>query len=177
MSIFCLWVSSRVYEGTLGGVRDNGSPRLKSHSPAPNHLPKRVVGQPYLGKLTPLHHKFVKRSRGQGEVRKTFATSSTRPYECPMSSKRQKMTAKRGRASEEPTHSYDHDKFGNESAAEKFDLILKNRSLIKEKGFTTPMTSFTKRLRIRDGGHYVYLLAQLPQVWYKNFTPISPPMY
>ena len=30
---------------------------------------------------------------------------------------------------------YDHDKFVHESAAEKFDLISKNRSFIKEKGF------------------------------------------
>ena len=52
-----------------------------------------------------------------------------------MLSKRQKMTAKRGRASEEPVHSYDHDKFVNESVAEKFDLISKNWSFIKEKGF------------------------------------------
>ena len=52
-----------------------------------------------------------------------------------MSSKRKKMTAKRGRASEEPARSYNHDKFVNESAAEKFGLISKNRSFIKEKGF------------------------------------------
>ena len=45
------------------------------------------------------------------------------------------MTSKRGRASEEPTHRYDHEKFVNESATEKFDLISKNRSFIKEKGF------------------------------------------
>ena len=37
-----------------------------------------------------------------------------------MSSKRQKMTAKRGRASEEPARIYDHDKLVNESMAEKF---------------------------------------------------------
>ena len=64
-----------------------------------------------------------------------MATSSTRPYKCPLSSKKQKMTAKRGRASEEPTHSYNHEKFVNESMAEKFGLISKNRSFIKEKGF------------------------------------------
>ena len=40
-----------------------------------------------------------------------------------MLSKRQKMTAKRGRASEEPARHYDHDKFVNEDAAVKFDLI------------------------------------------------------
>ena len=85
-----------------------------------DHLPKRVVRQPHLGKSIPLHHTFVRKSRGQGEVTKTLATSSSRPYKCPMSSKRQKMTVKRGWASEEPAHSYDHDKFVNESVAEKF---------------------------------------------------------
>ena len=48
------------------------------------------------------------------------------------------MTAKKGRASEEPVHNYDHDKFVNESVAEKFNLISKNRSFIKEKGFHHP---------------------------------------
>ena len=52
-----------------------------------------------------------------------------------MSSKRKKMTVKRGRASEEPARSYDHDKFINESAAEKFDLISKNWSFIKENNY------------------------------------------
>ena len=45
------------------------------------------------------------------------------------------MTAKRGRVSEELAHNYDHDKFFNERTAEKFGLISKNRSFIKEKGF------------------------------------------
>ena len=52
-----------------------------------------------------------------------------------MSSKRQNMTAKRGRVSKETASRYDHDKFVNESVAEKFSLISKNRSFIKEKGF------------------------------------------
>ena len=52
-----------------------------------------------------------------------------------MSSKKKKMSSKRGRASEEPAHSYDHGKFFNESTVEKFGLISKNRSFIKEKGF------------------------------------------
>ena len=52
-----------------------------------------------------------------------------------MSSKCQKMTAKRGRVSEEPARTYDHDKFFNENAAENFGLISKNRSFSKEKGF------------------------------------------
>ena len=66
---------------------------------------------------------------------KAWATISNRPYKFPMSSKKQKMSSKRSRASEEPMHSYDHDKFFNESATEKFGLISKNRSFIKEKGF------------------------------------------
>ena len=57
------------------------------------------------------------------------------PIKCPMSSKKQKLSSKISRASEEPTHGYDHNKFFNESAAEKFGLISKNRSFIKEKGF------------------------------------------
>ena len=61
-----------------------------------------------------------------------------------MSSKRQKETAKRDRASEEPTLSYNHDKFVTKSAAEKFDLISKNRSFIKEKGFHHPDDFFRK---------------------------------
>ena len=52
-----------------------------------------------------------------------------------MSSKKQKLSSKRSRASEEPTHDYDHEKFVNESAVEKFGLISKNSSFIKEKGF------------------------------------------
>ena len=56
------------------------------------------------------------------------------------------MTAKRGQASEEPTRSYDQDKFVNESATEKFDLISKNRSFIKEKGFHHPEDFFGKTI-------------------------------
>ena len=56
------------------------------------------------------------------------------------------MSSKRSRASEEPTHSYDHDKFFNESAVEKFGLISKNRSFIKEKGFHHPDDFFCKTI-------------------------------
>ena len=63
-----------------------------------------------------------------------------------MSSKKQNMSSKISRASEEPAHSYDHDKFVNESAAEKFDLISKNRSFIKEKGFHHPDDFFRKTI-------------------------------
>ena len=83
------------------------------------------------------------RSRDHIEVRQTLATISAHPY-APMSSKRQKMTAKRGQVSEEPAQSYDHTKFVNEGAAEKFGLISKNWSFIKEKGFHHPEDFFSK---------------------------------
>ena len=63
-----------------------------------------------------------------------------------MSSKRQKMTTKRGRASEEPAHCYDDDKFVNEDAAAKFGLISKNRLFIKENGFHHPNDFFRKTI-------------------------------
>ena len=75
------------------------------------------------------------------------------------------MTAKRGRASEEPARTYDYDKFVNESAAENFGLISKNRSFIKEKGFHHPEDFFRKKITDKDGGHYVNLLTPLPRVW------------
>ena len=55
-----------------------------------------------------------------------------------MLSKNKKLSLKRNQASEDPTHDYDHEKFVNESVAEKFGLISKNRSFIKEKGFHHP---------------------------------------
>ena len=60
--------------------------------------------------------------------------TSSSPYK-PNVEQAPKMTAKRGRANEEPAHNYNHEKFVNESAAERFGLISKNRSFIKEKGF------------------------------------------
>ena len=63
-----------------------------------------------------------------------------------MSSKKQKLSSKRSRASEETAHDYDHEKFVNASAVEKFDLILKNRSFIKEKGFQHPDDFFRKTI-------------------------------
>ena len=63
-----------------------------------------------------------------------------------MSSKKQKMTAKRVQASEESAHTYDHEKFVNESTIEKFSLISKNRSLIKEKGLHHPDDFFCKTI-------------------------------
>ena len=43
-------------------------------------------------------------------------------------------------------HSYDHDKFVNESTSEKFGLISKIRSFIKEKGFHHPDDFFRKTI-------------------------------
>ena len=47
---------------------------------------------------------------------------------------------------EEPSHDYDHEKFVNVGAAEKFDLMSKNRSFIKEKYFYHPEDFFRKTI-------------------------------
>ena len=52
-----------------------------------------------------------------------------------MPSKRQKVSSKKIRKVEEPAHEYDHEKFVNEGATNKFGVISKNMSFIKEKGF------------------------------------------
>ena len=52
-----------------------------------------------------------------------------------MSGKRQRLTSKWGRASEDLTPNFDLTKFVNEGAADRFGTICKNRSFIKEKGF------------------------------------------
>ena len=52
-----------------------------------------------------------------------------------MSGKRQKLTPKRGWASEDPTSNFDLTKFVNEGAADRFGTICKNGPFIKEKGF------------------------------------------
>ena len=52
---------------------------------------------------------------------------------CTMSSKRQKLSSRKSRRVEEPSDDYNHEKFVNVGAAEKFGLISKNRSFIKEK--------------------------------------------
>ena len=63
-----------------------------------------------------------------------------------MSSKKRKMSSKSSRASEEPSPAYDHDKFFNKSATEKFGLISTNRSFIKKKGFQHPDDFFQKTI-------------------------------
>ena len=64
----------------------------------------------------------------------------SKPYltKFPMSSKKQKLSSKRNRSIEELSHDYDHEKFVNASVVEKFGLISKSRSFIKEKGFHHP---------------------------------------
>ena len=67
-------------------------------------------------------------------------------YSAPMSGKRQKLTAKRGRASEDSTPNFDITKFFNEGVADRFGTICKNRSFIKEKGFHHPDDFFRKTI-------------------------------
>ena len=69
-----------------------------------------------------------------------------------MSSKKQKMSSKRSRASVEPSQTYDHEKIVNESAAEKFSPISTNRSFIKEKGFQHPEDFFRKTIAKKGWG-------------------------
>ena len=63
-----------------------------------------------------------------------------------MSSKRQKLPTKRGRASEDPTPSFDITRFVKEGAIDRFGTICKNRSFIKEKGFQHPEDFFRKTI-------------------------------
>ena len=63
-----------------------------------------------------------------------------------MSGKRQKLPAKRSRASEAPTPAFDASRFINESATDRFSTICKNRSFIKEKGFHHPDDFFRKTI-------------------------------
>ena len=63
-----------------------------------------------------------------------------------MLGKWQKLTAKRGRANEDPTPNFGLTKFVNEGAANRFGTICKNRSFIKEKGFHHPDDFFRKTI-------------------------------
>ena len=62
------------------------------------------------------------------------------------------MSSKGIRASEEPSSAYDHDKFINESATEKFGFIFSNRSFIKEKRFQHPEDFFCKTIARKGWG-------------------------
>ena len=63
-----------------------------------------------------------------------------------MYGKRQKLPTKRGRPSEDSTPNYDVSRFVNEKAPDRFDIICKNRSFIKEKGFHHPDDFFRKTI-------------------------------
>ena len=78
-----------------------------------------------------------------------------------MPSKRQKVSSKKIRKVEEPGHEYDHEKFVSEGAADKFGVISKNMSFIKEKGFQHVEDFFRKTI---DG-------ALLQQRFCVNFAP------
>ena len=66
-----------------------------------------------------------------------------------MSGKRQKLPAKRSRASEAPTPAFDASRFINEAAADRFSIICKSRSFIKEKGFHHPKDFFRKTIEAK----------------------------
>ena len=68
------------------------------------------------------------------------------PLGYPMSSKKKKLSSKKSLKIGEPSHAYDQEKFVNESAVEKFGLISKNLSFIKEKGFHHPEDFFCKTI-------------------------------
>ena len=63
-----------------------------------------------------------------------------------MSGKRQKLPAKRGRASKDPTPNFDITKFVNEGVVDRVCTICKNNSFIKEKGFHHPDDFFRKTI-------------------------------
>ena len=84
------------------------------------------------------------------------------------------MSSKRSRVSEEPTHSYDHDKFFNESMAEKFSLISKNRSFIKKKRLHHPDDFFRKTIA-NNGWRILYqppspVATSVVREFYANLT-------
>ena len=66
-----------------------------------------------------------------------------------MSGKRQKLPAKRSRANEAPTPAFDASRFVNADAADRFSIICKNRSFIKEKGFHHPEDFFRKTIEAK----------------------------
>ena len=68
-----------------------------------------------------------------------------------MSGKRQKLPAKRSRPSEAPTPAFDASRFVNESVADRFSIICKNRSFIKEKGFHHPDDFLGRQSKERGG--------------------------
>ena len=79
-----------------------------------------------------------------------------------MSGKQQKLPAKRSRPSEASTPAFDASRFANSNAADRFSIICKNRSFIKEKGFHHPEDFLEKLSRPRVGVLCANPLAQRP---------------
>ena len=79
------------------------------------------------------------------------------PIQFPMSSKKQKLSLKRSRASEEPTHDYDHEKLSKRARPRNSASSRRIGPSSRRRGFTTLMISFAKPLRTRDGGHFANL--------------------
>ena len=61
------------------------------------------------------------------------------------------MSLKKSHRMEEPMDDYNHQKFGNVGASEKFTLISNYRSFIKEKGFHHPEVLFRKAIEKKMG--------------------------
>ena len=71
-----------------------------------------------------------------------------------MLGKRQKLTAKRGWVSEDPTPNFDITKFVNEGPPIGLTPFVKIGPSLKKRASTTPTTSFTRPFQIRDDGRY-----------------------
>ena len=63
-----------------------------------------------------------------------------------MSSKSKKLSSEKSRRVDEKPKDFDHTKFVNVGVVEKFTLILKNCSFIKEKGFHHPDDFFRQTI-------------------------------
>ena len=72
---------------------------------------------------------------------------------------------------EEQPEDYDHRNFVNLGASEKFALISKNCSFIKEKGFHHPEGFFPKTIAKKGWKALCQPLGRLPRWLYVNSTP------
>ena len=77
----------------------------------------------------------------------------------------------KSRRIDEQQEDFDRNRFINVAAAEKFDLISKNQSFIKEKGFHHPDDLFEKTLANKGGRRFANPQGQLPHWWFENSTP------
>ena len=79
--------------------------------------------------------------RLEERLENAFENTDPNQLRCTVSSKKQKVSSKKSSRMEEPMEDYDREKFVIVGASEKFTLISKNRSFIKEKGFHHPEDS------------------------------------